>query len=287
MKKDEFIKKVLTEAGVSAEKLATVTEDEIGEEFIGAYTSNLLTRERAIMDDGVNKKMHAKFYALISDGFDKDFTAYAEANLAKEITEQIKAEPVTRNKWDLLKRNLPTGAVTDEKLKVVRAEIATLHEALKAKDIEFTTFKTQADQKVTNFQKDFMLGQELSKLDISDTAKQFLTPKQIQDQFVEKLAPKGILIALENNALVPRVKNAEGTMLDLYEGNQKLTLQDLMKRELANILKQSAGTGTPTGGAAPIVIPQGAMPEGLSLMQMNALRVAEKFKKMRDEAVTK
>jgi hypothetical protein len=229
--------------------------------------------------------LQKSIFATVNDGWDRDFTAWAEANLTKEITDQIKAEPITRNKWDMLKKNLPTGAATDEKLKAVRAEITTLHDNLKAKDQELINFKAQSANQLNSFQKDYMLSQEIARLDISDQAKQFLTLKQVQDQFIEKIKPKGIDLVLENNVLIPRIKNAEGVMLDLYEGNAKVSLSGLLAKELDNVLKKSNGGGNPNPEPKPI--PTAPAPAGLTIAQMNAIEVKKKFEALRAAALAK
>jgi 6-pyruvoyl-tetrahydropterin synthase len=284
MKVLDFMKRVLDEAKADLVK-AGVTEltadTDLPDDVINTYAANLLTRERAEADPVIFGKLKGKLYAEINDGFDKDFVAFAEANLPKETTEKIKAEKITRAKWDLLRNALPKSGTETEQMKAARTEIEKLHGELKNKDTEFATFKNEADGKLSDFQKNFLLSQEVAKLSIADTAKQFLTLADIQNKFVEAISKKGLVLAVENNALIPKVKTAEGALMDSFTGNVKTTLSDLFNTELKQYLKQSnGGGGNPP--VPPVPAPAGGAPvAGLSLQEMNALAVKEKFAKLK------
>jgi hypothetical protein len=282
MKVLDFLKRVLDEAKADLAKAGVTeltAETDLPDDVVNTYSSNLLTRERAEADPVIFGKLRGRLYAEVNDGFDRDFVAFAEANLPKETTEKIKAEKITRAKWDLLRGALPKSGTETEQMKAARLEIEKLHTELKAKDTAFETFKGEADGKLNDFQKSYLLSQEVAKLPIADTAKQFLTLADIQNKFVEAIGKKGIILTLENNTLTPKVKTAEGALMDHFVGNVKSTLPDLFKTELTQYLKQSNGGGNPPAPPAPPApgIPAG----GLSLQEMNARAVKEKFEKMK------
>jgi 6-pyruvoyl-tetrahydropterin synthase len=283
MKVLDFLKRVLDEAKADLAKAGITeltTDVDLPDDVVNTYASNLLTRERAEADPIIFGKLKGRIYSEVNDGFDKDFIAFAEANLPKETTDKIKAEKITRAKWDLLRGSLPKAGTETEQMKAARLEIEKLHTELKAKDTTFEAFKSESDGKLTNFQKNFMLSQEVAKLPIADTAKQFLTLADIQNKFVEALDKKGIILQLDNNTLIPKVKTAEGALMDHYTGNVRTTLPDLFNAELKQYLKQSNGGN---GGGAPPAppAPPKTVHTGLSLQEMNAVAVKEKFEKER------
>lgn len=283
MKLIDFTKRVLAEAKADLVKagITDLTIDtDLPDDVVNAYTNNLLTRERAASDPGIIDPLRSRFFAEVYNGFDKDFNAFAESDLPKDVAEKIKAEKITRNKWDLIRGALPKPGTETEQAKALSAEIKKLHDALKEKDTTFETFKVEADGKLSNFQKDYLLAQEVAKLPIADSAKQFLTLADIQNKFVDAISKKGIILAMENNTLTPKIKTPEGALMDHYVGNVKSGLPDLFKTELAPYLKQSNGGGNPP--PPPAMPPGGGTPpQGLTLQQMNEIEVKKKFAAMK------
>ncbi len=282
MKPIDFLKRVLTESKVDISKLGELTpESELPDDVINTYAANLLTRDRAASDPAIIEPLRSKIFAEVYNGFDRDFIAFAESDLPKEVAEKIKAEKMTRNKWELLKGALPKPGTETEQMKAANAQINKLHEALKEKDKTFESFKGEADNKLNDFQKNFLLTQEMTKLQIADSAKQYLTLADIQNKFQEAISKKGIVLTMENNTLIPKVKTAEGALMDHYVGNDKTTLSALFNTELATYLKQSNGGGAPPPTPHTVGNGSGVPPQGLSLQEMNAIKVKEKFAEMK------
>lgn len=285
MKTIDFLKRVLTEAKADLAKagITDLTVDtDLPDDVVNAYANNLLTRERAASDPLIVDPLRSRIFAEVYNGFDKDFTAFAESDLSKEVADKVKAEKMTRNKWDIIRQAIPKPGTESDQMKAARTEIEKLHNAMKDKETEFTTFKAAADNRVSDFQKSYLLAQEIAKLPIADSAKQFVTVADIQNKFVDAITKKGIVLVMDNNVLLPKTKTPEGAMMDVYAGNNKVGLPELFTTELATYLKQSNGGGTPppappAGGGAPPA-PAG----GLTLQQMNEIEVKKKFAKMKE-----
>jgi len=285
MKSIDFVKRVLQEAKVDLTKLGLteITADtDLPEEAVTSYANNLLTRERIEADPDINKTMQARAFKALNDGWDKDFHAYAEANLPKEIAEKVKAEPFTRSKWELIRKNLNAGAGEgDAKVKAAQAEIAKLHDELKAKEEAVQATKNDYEGKLGSFQKDYLLTQTLSKREWAD-AYADLKP-DLQEKFNKTLSEKSIILELSNGQLTPKRKDATGVLLDVYEANQKVGLDDLITKELGKYFKQSAGSGSQGSTNPPKVIPGTAPKEGLTLAEMERAKVLEKFAKLKTQ----
>lgn len=282
----DFTKKVLAEAKADLAKagITVITaETDLPDEVINAYSQNLLTRDRAAADAGIVEPLRKKIFAEVYNGFDKDFIAYAESDLPKEAADKIKAEPMTRNKWDLIRAALPKPGTETEQVKAMKSEVEKLHNDLKAKDTTFNQFKAESENKMTDFQKNFLLTQEMAGLQIADSAKQFVTLADIQTKFNEAIAKKGIVLVMDNNKLLPKTKTPEGVFMDHYIGNDKSTLETLFKTELSTYLKQSNGGGAPPAGPGAGAGAPPAPAGGLTLQQMNEIEVKKKFAAMKQQ----
>jgi hypothetical protein len=284
MKANDFILRVLQEAKVDLTKLGLTTitpETELPEEAITNYEQNLLSRDRAIADPDINKVMQARAFKALNDGYDRDFEAFAESNMPKEVAEKVKTEKFTRNKWDIIRQNLKV--TSDEGGKAARAEIEKLNQALREREAAITATKAEYEGKLTEFQKSFLLNQEFSKLELAEAYAKPLVRDSIFNGMVGELSKKGIIFTLDNGQLSPKRKSETGELLDVYEANEKVGLDSLLKKELKDYLKQSQGGGgnqQQQGGRQT----QGAAPQpksGMTLAELNALAVKEKFNKIK------
>lgn len=284
MKAIDFVKRVLQESKVDLTKLGLTDitpETDLPEEAINSYSTNLLTRERAESDPDLSKTMQARAFKALNDGWDKDFEAFAESNLPKEVTDKIKGEKFTRNKWDIIRQNLKV--TSDEGGKAARAEIEKLNQALREREAAIAATKAEYEGKLTEFQKTFLLNQEFSKLELADAYAKPLVRDSIFNGMVGELSKKGIIFTLDNGQLSPKRKSETGELLDVYEANEKVGLDSLLKKELKDYLKQSQGGGgnqQQQGGRQT----QGAAPQpkaGMTLAELNALAVKEKFSKLK------
>lgn len=279
MKTIDFMKRVLGEAKVDLTKLGfTEVPDEVDDTLVEQYSKNLLTRERAEQDADLNRTMQGRAFKAMNDGWDRDFDAFAEANLDKEIADKIKAEKFTRTKWDLIRQNKPVAGDVNESVKAARKEIEMLNAKLREKETALSAVAEGYESKLTEFQKDYLLTQEMSKVEFGE-AYTALRP-ELQKKFLEGISKKSIILAVENEKLVPRVK--QGTeLLDYYEANEKVGLDRLIQKELDTFIKKSAGAPNPNQPLPPNVPKQTAPKAGLTLEEMNRLAVQEKFAKLK------
>jgi hypothetical protein len=282
MKTIDFVKRVLQESKVDLNKLGLtdITPDtDLPDEAVNQYSTNLLTRERAESDPDLSKTMQARAFKALNDGWDKDFEAFAESNLPKEVAEKIKTEKFTRNKWDLIRQNLKVS--NDDAGKAARIEIERLNNALKEKEQYIQSTKSEYEGKLTDFQKNFLLTQEFNKLELAEVYTKPLVKDSIYNSLNSELSKKGIIFTLDNGQLVPKRKSETGELLDYYEANEKVSLDSLLKKELKDYLKQSQGAGNNQSQGRQA---QGAAPQpksGMTLAELNALAVQEKFNKLK------
>jgi hypothetical protein len=282
MKSIDFVKRVLQEAKVDLTKLGLTeinADTELPAEVEQAYANNLLTRERIEADPEINRTMQARAFKALNDGWDNDFNAFAEANLPKEVAEKVKSEKFTRVKWELLRKNWTPGSGKEDK--VAAAEIASLHNQLKEKEDLIIAKSKEFDNQLQGFQKNYLLTQKLSGAQWAD-AYADLKP-DLQEKFIKQLSEKSIILDISNGQLIPKRKAETGELLDVYEANVKVGLDDLITKELGKYFKQSAGGGTPSPTHKK-TIPGTPPKEGLTLAEMERAKVLEKFAKLKTQS---
>jgi hypothetical protein len=281
MKLIDFVKRTLQESKVDLNKLGLTDltiDTDLPEDAVKAYEQNLLTRERVEQDPDINKVMQARAFKALNDGWDRDFNAYAESNLPKELAEKVKTETSTRKKWDILREATHAGA--DDKMRAARQEIEKLNNQLREREAQFNEVKNGYEGKITDFKKEFYLNQKVGGLQFADP---YIKLKDsLIDTFKKTISQKGIILEFENEALVPKRKSADGAILDYYEANVKVGLDDLLSKELGDFLKQSTGAGN--NGEPPVrketPIP-GQQKAGLSLAEIQRLEVQKKFDQLK------
>lgn len=283
MKSIDFLKRVLTEAKVKPEVLALITDnlpDELPEEAVTSYEQNLFTLDRAQADPELTRTMQARAFKALNDGWDKDFNSFAE-QLDADTAAKIKAEKFTRKKWETIAEALKkgSGASDDEKQKTSRKEIEALHAQLREKESMLETVKKEADGRVMDFKKDYLLSEKLGTIEFADPFKPL--KHMLKEDFMRKLSQKSIILAVENDQLVPRRKSETGELMDVFEANTKVGLDDLIKKELQDFIKKSAGGGGQQQQQQQQNYKTDAPKQGLTLDEINKLRVAENFKKLK------
>ncbi len=281
MKVIDFVKRVLQESKVDLTKFTELNlETDLSDEVVTSYSNNLLSRERIEADPEINKTMQGRAFKALNDGWDKDFNAFAEANLPKELADKIKAETFTRNKWEILRKNVvAVGNGDNEKLKTANSEIERLNGEVLSKSKLIDETKTTYEGKLLEFQKNYLLSQKLGTLQWADA---YVDLKQdLQEKFNRTISEKSVILEVSNGQLIPKHKGENGTLLDLYEANKKVSLDDLIEKELGKFTKQSNGSPSPT---TPQPKPIAGTPApALTLAEMEREKIKEKFNQLKQQ----
>jgi hypothetical protein len=277
MKAVDFLKRVLTESKAPEVTIDSL-EFDIPEDVIKAYEGNLLTLERAQADPELSRVMQARAFKALNDGWDKDFNSLAE-QLDAETATKVKAEKFTRKKWEVIAESLKKGLNDDDKHKATRKEIETLHAQIKEREALLETQKQEAANQILDFKKDYLLSEKLSTVDLAEAYVAF--KPMIKEQFLKNISEKSIILAVENDQLVPRKRSETGELMDVFEANTKVGLDDLIKKELLPFLKKSAGTGSTQPGTTHTTPPGTKPTKELTLDEINRLKVQENFNKLK------
>jgi hypothetical protein len=250
-KLSEFLKTVLAptfkkpedlELFVSASALRDIeVPDEVASEFNNKY----LTRERAITDEDLVKKFNKEARGYVFGSVDQKLKKI-KGKLSEDDQRAIDAEQDTLVKMELLERaldNLGKGSGAEETKKIseaARKREAELHEkisalegTLKQKDSNFTNEikGVKLDYALKSMLSSFELAPEFS----SDKHKSFLA-----DSTINSLKKNYILeFDDKDDSIIQLRKNVDGVITDVYEGNNKLSLTDVLKKEYEPYTKKS------------------------------------------------
>jgi hypothetical protein len=227
---------------------------EVPEEIQKAFTDKYLTRDRAVADEEIMRKLTLEARGRVFDSVDLKLKK-VKALLSQEDQDLIDNEKNTLLKLDLLEKaiqNVGSGKSDDVK-KVNDAyrkkeaefheKINALEDTLKQKDANFG--KQIKDVKLDYALRTMVAGFELAPEFASEEHRNFLAESTIHSlkqnykvEFDEK-----------DERVLHLRKEVDGATTDVYEGNTKVGLTDVLKKKYEPYLKKSAGAGN--GGHNP------------------------------------
>lgn len=260
MKVSEFLKHAIDPLGIKNNDLEAslqasgLREIEIPDEVKDKFDRMYFTKERALNDEEINKALMfqatGKAYGSVDYKLEKILPLLDEED-AKKISEtkstldrlSLLQEAITKIKSnghsnDDVKKVSQKAREIEEQL---RKEKAELEKSLS--DTKDSFAKQLKDEKMVfalkNQIKSFKLAPEF---DTDQVRKDFL-----ENSTIDKLRK---LYQLEfdeaNGSDIKLLKNVEGHLKEVYEGNKKVTLSDVMAKELEPFIQKSNAQNPPT-----------------------------------------
>ena len=248
------------EAALQASGLKEV---ELPDEVVKKFNDFYMTPDRAMSDPEITKKLKTKHWGYFADTVEKEFKAIVNL-LPEEFKTKYYGIPQDQVNgiYDRLKilqegvASVNVNGSTDDIKKVKdthRKEVEALNEAIKQQ-------KEKAENQVKEFEStkksialDFALRQKVSGFKLGADFDKPKIKDVIINSTIESLK-KDYKLDLENDTILFRNKE-DG---DVYEGNQKVTLEKFLEKELEPYtVKSNAGTPPPT---APNSAPSYQMP---------------------------
>ncbi len=260
MKIAEFLKHAIDPLGIKNNDLEAallasgLREIEIPDEVKDKFDRMYFTKERALNDEEINKALMfqatGKAYGSVDYKLEKIFPLLDEED-AKKISE-------TKSTLDRL--TLLTEAITklkssghsNEDVKKVSQKAREIEDQLRKEIVELN--KQQADTK-ESFSK--QLKDEKMVFALKNQLKSFtLAPEFATDQIRRDFLENSTIDKLRktyqlefdevNGSEIKLLKNVEGHLKEVYEGNKKVTLSDVMAKELEPFTQKSSGSTPPT-----------------------------------------
>jgi hypothetical protein len=227
---------------------------EVPEEIQKAFNDKYLTRDRAVTDEEIMRKLTLEARGRVFDSVDLKLKK-VKALLSQEDQDLIDNEKNTLLKLDLLEKaiqNVGSGKNDDVK---------KVNDAYRKKEAEFHEKISSLED--TLKQKDANFGKEIKEVKLDYALRTMLAGFELAPEFASEehrtFLAESTIHSLKQNYKVEfdekdeRVlhlrKEVDGATTDVYEGNTKVGLTDVLKKKYEPYLKKSAGAGN--GGHNP------------------------------------
>ena len=250
----DFLKTVLTPVFKKPEELdlfvsaSALREIEIPDEIVTEFNNKYLTRERALTDDEIVKSFNKTARGYVFGSVDQKIKKL-KAKLSTEDQAAIDAEPDTLVKMELIEKALDNvGKGTDDNTKKISEAARKREEELHSKisDLE-STIKEKSnnfDKEIKGVKLDYALRNKVSAFDL---APEFSTEKHknfLASSTIDSLKKNFILEFDEKDDSIINIrKDVDGVITDVYEGNKKVTLTDVLQKKYDPYIRKSNSGG--------------------------------------------
>lgn len=254
----DFLKSVLTPLFKKPEELdlflsaSALREIEIPDEIVTDFNNKYLTRERASTDEELVKKMNRDARGLVYGSVDAKIKKL-KSKLTEEDQRAIDAEPDTLVKMELIERALDNvGKGGEESTKKIseaaRKREEELHGKISGLELQLNEKSSNFDREIKGVKLDYALRNKLTAFEL---APEFSSPKHknfLASSTIDSLKKNFILEFDEkDDSIINILKNVDGVITDVYEGNKKVTLSDVLTKEYDPYIKKSnSGDHNPT-----------------------------------------
>lgn len=261
MKLKAFIEKLKKDTGSTIPEfdaaIAAVPDVEIDDKVVAEYESKLYTADRAANDAGIAGKIATKAKSEVWDRFDgmiKAYEPFLDAEAYKEVASAQKTFDRMEKLQDAVKATLDkakaAGQQAPPELKALQKQIQDMdkkyHDDIKAKESEWQKKYEAQEQNLKGVNLDFILKNKIFK---HQFAKEFETMRDQIANFLIQDLKKAHLLSLTNDSDVLVQYDENGTVRDRYDGNNKVTVDSLIEKGVAQFIKKNnAGDQSDSGG---------------------------------------
>lgn len=220
---------------------SALKEIEVPDDVAAKFNQKFLTRERAFTDEEIVKKFNVDARGRVFDSIDLKIKKILP-KFTQEDQAAINSEPNTLLKMELIDKALDNLNKNEDIKKIneaARKREAELHEEIKGlQDVvkqKDTNFASEIKKTKLNYAlKNKALGFELAP-EFTAEHKNFLA-----DSTINSLTKDFVLDFDEKDeSIIHLRKNVDGQIVDHFEGNTKVTLDDLLKKKYEPYLKKS------------------------------------------------
>lgn len=263
----EFISELQKTGGIKSTDLETalaasaLNDIELPDDFVTGFEGAFLTVDRAKNDPTIVehvKKAISKADKTVLDNFDERIKNYFQF-IDKEDQDAINAEPKTFEKWDKLKVALKKqqaagkGKVNEDANRILEEKETEIKLLKKTHAEELTRQKEEINTAIA----DNTLTQKILSFKFADA---FNSPEWRSSiaELTKNTVRKEFTLSVDNGELKLLTRSGD-SLVEAFEGNEKLTVDKLLERKLDKfIAKSNGGNGQNGNGAAP---PNGGAPK--------------------------
>lgn len=258
MKLNDFLRKVLEPTGLASTDMEMVLsasalkEIEVPDTVEPKFSSFYMTKDRAMNDPDINKEINKKLWATYADKSEEKILPIFDS-LPEDVKAEMKAipkdEPNRFYKYiEILNKGVGKlkDSTSSEDVKKVsekfrqteaelRKQITEHEETIKRKD-------TEAQKKVDEVFLDYGLRSKISAMEFGEAYAKEDLKNLLIDSTIKSLKTDFVLeIDKGNPTKISLRKNQDGALVDVYEGNKQVTLDDKLATHLEPYLKKSNG----------------------------------------------
>ena len=224
-------------------------EVDIPDDVAAKFNQKYLTRERALSDEDLLKKFNIDARGRVFDSVDLKLKKLLP-KLTTEDQNAINTEPNTLLKLELFDKAIDNLAKNEDIKKInekARQREEELHEKIKNLEDTVKQKDTNFASKTKEIQLDYALKNKLMAFELApefgtEKHKNFLaesTISSLKKNFVLEFDDK-------DQSIIHLRKNADGQIVDVFEGNTKISLEDHLKKEYDPYIKKSTAGDTTT-----------------------------------------
>lgn len=257
-KLSDFLRKVLEPTGLASTDMEMVLsasalkEIEVPDTVEPKFSTYYMTKDRAMNDPDIVKSINRSLWATYADKSEEKIIPLFN-HLPEDVKAEMKAipkdEPNRFYKYiEILEKGVvklkESGSTDDvkkasEKFRQVEAElrqqIAERDEAIKKKESDF-------QKNIQDVQLDYALRSKLSNFEFGEAYAKDEVKSLLIDSKIKSLKSNFVLeIDPGNPSKINLRQNKDGAIIDVYEGNKQVTLDDKLAKELEPYLKKSNG----------------------------------------------
>lgn len=237
-----FAKKEDAELFVSA---SAFKETEMPDDVAAKFSSLFLTRERALTDEDILKKVSTQAKGQVFGSVDAKFKKLLDL-LSPEDRTAIENEPNTLLKMELLGPAISNLGKNEDVKKLQETFRTTEREYKeKIKGLESTIQEKDSTfgNKLKEAHRDFILKNKLFAIPLAEEFQAEGMKNFLADKTLDSLKKNYVLESDEKDpSIILLRKNIDGLIKEVYDGNNLVTIDDVVKKEYEPFTKKSAAS---------------------------------------------
>lgn len=259
----DFIKELQTKGAIKSADLDTalaasaLTDIELPDDFVSGFDASFLTVDRAKNDPAIVAEIQKASNRSAFAAFDEKVNGFFQFIDPADVDE-IKKTDATYEKYDKLRAALKKakeagkGKINEDANKILEQKSQEIVELKAAHKAELKAQEEKINTAITNG----ILKTKILSFKFADA----FTPlrESIAELITNNVRGKFTLSMDKGDLKLLQAVQGSDSLVEAFEGNEKLTVDKLLERELDKFIAKSNGAGVNEGGAPP---PTGGAPK--------------------------
>lgn len=227
---------------------------EVPDDIQKAFNERYLTRDRAMSDEKIIRELDKKAKGQILDMVDARVKKIVPL-LSEEDQKLLALESSSLNKLEILANAIPNLSKNDDVKKAseaFRKKEADLHEKISLLEDQIKKKDANFDKQIKDVKLDYALRTKVAAFELAPEFNDEEHRNFLADSAIHSLKQSYKVEFDDKDERVLHLrKEVDGATTDVYEGNTKVTLDDVLKKKYEKFLKKSSGSGSEQGKPNP------------------------------------